>query len=471
MQYRRTRVIFAVPLCLILFVSAAFGQIENTERTGKQPVIIIPGLAGSNLVNKQTGKLVWFRASRSKDDDVRLPISPNLAANSDNLETRDILRSVRLFKILPEVEVYERLIHELESRGYREANWAEPDPADAADTFYVYPYDWRRDNVESARLLIRKIEALKQALEKPDLQFIIIAHSMGGLVARYAAMYGDADIPRGTPAPKWTGASHFSKIFLLGTPNEGSILSINALLNGASFSGGGFNIPFVRNINRFDVFTIPSVYQLLPVAGTLMVYDEELQPIKLDIFNELTWDEYDWSIWKDKDFDKRFGAAEKSAARTFFRAALARARRFQEALNAVPKRPAPVDFYLVGSDCRDTQNAIILRRDEKKDRWITQFKASGYKTSAGRVIESQEMRDLLFAKGDGVVTRRSLAHESNGAENGNSPLPIKEMIFECEEHTKLVSNKKIPDKIFAIINGAPAEKTAASSAALRMRRR
>lgn len=464
MHFRRTTVIFAVPLLLILFVAAALGQIENAQRTGKQPVIIIPGLAGSNLVNKNTGKLVWFKASRAKDDDVRLPISPNLSANSDNLVSRDILRAVRLFKILPEVEVYERLIHELESRGYREANWAEPDPADAADTFYVYPYDWRRDNVESARLLIRKIEALKQALEQPDLQFIIIAHSMGGLVARYAAMYGDADIPRGKPSPEWTGARHFSKIFLLGTPNEGSILAINALLNGASFSGGGFNIPFVRNINRFDVFTIPSVYQLLPSAGTLKVYDEDLQPVKLDIFNELAWDEYDWSIWKDRDFRRRFDAAEQSAARTFFRAALERARRFQDALNALPHRPAPVDFYLVGSDCRDTQNAVILRRDEKKDRWITQFKASQYKTSAGRKIESDELKGLLFAKGDGVVTRRSLARESTEVKPDNNPLPIKDVIFECDEHTKLVSNKKIPDKIFAIINGEPAKEAASSAA-------
>ena len=453
MFHRKTRFILFILLCQLVLAAGAFAQDVQPQTKGKLPVIVIPGLAGSNLVNKTTDKLVWFKASRAKDDDVRLPISPNLSENSDNLESRDILRSVRLFKILPEVEVYERLIHELEQRGYREAKWTEPTAEDSADTFYIYPYDWRRDNVESARLLIRKIEALKEALDKPDLQFNVIAHSMGGLIARYAAMYGDADIPRGKPAPNWVGARHFSKIFLLGTPNEGSILSINALLNGASFSGGGFNIPFVRNINRFDVFTIPSVYQLLPRKGTLTIYDEELKPLKLDIFNEVTWDEYDWSIWKDKNFRKRFNALEQSAARTFFRAALERALKFQDALGAPPKRPSPIEFYLVGSDCKDTQNALILRRDEKKDRWITQFKASNIKTPDGNTIDSKEIRKLLFAKGDGVVTRRSLASETEKPKNDHDPLPVKDMVFECEEHTKLVSNKKIPDRIFAIING------------------
>lgn len=450
---RKRKLILAVPLCLILLALVAPGQTIPPPPSGKMPVIVIPGLAGSNLVNRNTEKLVWFKASRAKDDDVRLPISPNLSENIDNLEARDILRSVRLFKILPEVEVYERLINELEERGYREAKWTEPGPNDGTDTFFVFPYDWRRDNVETARLLIKKIESLKEAIGKPDLKFIVIAHSMGGLIARYAAMYGDADIPRGKPSPAWAGARHFSKIFLLGTPNEGSILAINALLNGTSFSGGGFNIPFVRNISRFDVFTIPSVYQLLPRAGTLMVYNEELEPLKLDIFNEVTWDEYDWSIWKHKDFHKKFNAIEQSSARLFFRSAMERARRFQEALEAAPKRRASVDFYLVGSDCRDTQNAIILRRNEKKDKWITQFKASRYKTSSGRVIEPQEIKNLLFTKGDGVVTLRSFARETAKTENDKGPLPIKDIVFECEEHTKLVSNKKIPERIFAIIDG------------------
>ncbi|MEJ7711532.1 MAG: hypothetical protein WKF84_17125 [Pyrinomonadaceae bacterium] len=64
---------------------------------------------------------------------------------------------------------------------------------------------------------------MKRKLNRPDLRFNIIAHSMGGLVARYAAMYGDADLPRDAEdlKPTWAGAN-INKVFMFGTPNEGS---------------------------------------------------------------------------------------------------------------------------------------------------------------------------------------------------------------------------------------------------------
>src|SRR5687767_14120805 len=200
--------ILSILLCASMFVPVGFGQTPTTAApAGKDPIIIIPGLTGSDLVNSRTGEEAWFKTRRAKDDDIRLPISANLARNRDALITRDIIRSIKFFKFLPETEVYERLIDALQTRGgYREAKWTTTARSDAQDTFYVYPYDWRRDNVESSQLLIRRIETLKRRLGKPDLKFNIIAHSMGGLIARYAAMYGNADLPTGEPRPTWAGA-------------------------------------------------------------------------------------------------------------------------------------------------------------------------------------------------------------------------------------------------------------------------
>ena len=55
---------------------------------------------------------------------------------------------------------------------------------------------------------------------------------MGGLIARYAAMYGNADLPAGTRriVPNWAGAKSIGKIFLVGTPNEGSVPSLSGLI-------------------------------------------------------------------------------------------------------------------------------------------------------------------------------------------------------------------------------------------------
>jgi pimeloyl-ACP methyl ester carboxylesterase len=423
---------------------------------GRPPIIIIPGLTGSELINSRTGEEVWFKARRAKDDDIRLPISPVLSRNRDSLVPRDILRSVKLFGFLPETEIYERLIDSLEKRGgYREANWKTATRADATDTLFVFPYDWRRDNVESARTLIRQIETLKRRLGQPNMKFNVIAHSMGGLIARYAAMYGDADLPARAPRPTWAGARHFGKIFLLGTPNEGSILSINALLDGFSYIGGGLNLPFIQDISRFDVFTIPSIYQLLPHDGSLLAYDEDLKPFSVDVYDPATWEKYNWAIWQDDNFTKKFTPAEQRNAKPFFLAVLARAKRFQQALDANTSEKIPVAFYLMGADCKETQNALLLVRNEKKGRWETKFKADSFTNARGDKITSEQIKAVLYTMGDSVVPKRSLVAETLAAAGKKTVLPFVSELFQCEGHSKLVTNPEIQDKLFVLLDGGP----------------
>ena len=424
-----------------------------TVRKGRAPIIIIPGLTGSELVNSRTGEEVWFKARRAKDDDLRLPISPVLSRNRDSLVPRDIIRSVKLFGFLPETEIYERLIDSLEKRGgYREANWKTATRADGTDTFFVFPYDWRRDNVESARQLIRQIQTLKRRLGQPNLKFNIVAHSMGGLIARYAAMYGDADLSARAPKPTWAGARHFDKIFLLGTPNEGSILSINALLNGFSYIGGGLNLPFIQDISRFDVFTLPSIFQLLPHQGSLLAYGDDLKPFPIDVYDPSTWERYNWAIWQDDDFTKKFTPAEQRNAKPYFLASLARAKRFQEALDANNDEKIPVSYYLIGADCKETQNALLLIHNDKKDRWETRFKADGFTNAKGEKITSEQIKALLFTMGDSVVPKRSLVAETFATLGRKAVLPIKSELFQCEGHSKLVTNPEIQDKLFELLD-------------------
>jgi pimeloyl-ACP methyl ester carboxylesterase len=153
---------------------------------------VIPGILGTELINSKTGQTIWPSARRTSNEG--LPINPNLEANRDELVPGKILETVRLAKILPEVYVYRDLLEALRRyAGYREASWDDPGVEGDRDTFYVFAYDWRRDNVANARDLVQRMQRLKQRLQRPDLKFNIVAHSMGGLIASYAAMYGDAD--------------------------------------------------------------------------------------------------------------------------------------------------------------------------------------------------------------------------------------------------------------------------------------
>lgn len=440
-------------VCFVFLTIAVVAQTPANASEGKTPIIIIPGLTGSELVNSKTGEKVWFRARRAKDDDLRLPISPNLARNRDNLVTGDIIRGVKLFKFLPETEIYERLINALETRGgYKEGKWDAPPKDGDHDTFYVFPYDWRRDNAESARLLIRRIEILKRRLGKPKLKFNLVAHSMGGLIARYAAMYGNADLQPRAPKPTWAGADHLNKIFLLGTPNEGSVSALNALLNGFSYIGGGLNLPFIQNISRFDAFTIPSIYQLLPHEGSLFAYDENLKPVAIDIYDPATWETYGWSIWKDSGFKKKFTPLEQKNARPYFLAVLNRAKQFQAALDANSNEKISVSFYLMGADCKETQNGLLLLRNDKKGRWETHFKPDSFIRSTGEKVAADQVKALLVAMGDSVVTKRSLSGETLISSGKKTVLPVVAELFQCEGHSKLVTNPEIQDKLFLLLS-------------------
>jgi len=133
------------------------------------------------------------------------------------------------------------------------------------DTFYVFAYDWRRDNVESARLLAQKIAAFKQKLGKPDLRFDIIAHSMGGLVARYYAMYGDRDVLDSVwPKPDWAGARNLGKLIMRNAKRrfDGCV---SVFTSGYSITETSHpHIALLSPLNRDSISTYPSAYELLP---------------------------------------------------------------------------------------------------------------------------------------------------------------------------------------------------------------
>ncbi len=451
---------------ILFFCQTSFGQTPTPSpltapnpkpaQKGKMPVIVIPGLVGSELVNKETDEVVWFELQRSKTDDLRLPISANLEKNRDNLVPRDILRNIKFLSFLPETEIYQKLATTLEVPGdYKEGKWDAPTEDGYEDTYYVFPYDWRRDNVENARLLIRRLNELKTKLKRPDLKFNIVAHSMGGLIARYAAMYGDADLPGGTrqPKPTWAGAAHINKIFLVGTPNEGSMPSLDALVNGYALGARGINIPFVQNLNKFDMFTIPAMYELLPHGGTLRALDENLKPLRIDIYNPMTWEKYGWAAYTDPKFTKEFTIQEQSQARAYFRVVLNRAKRFHQALDTGVNAKSPVAIYLLGSDCKPTLDAMVIYRDSKKGKWRSLFRAESFRGSGGRKITNEELEPLIFAKGDGVVTERSfLTSTLPGAivrANGfKTALPARDVSFVCDVHNRLVSNEQVQNKLF-----------------------
>lgn len=466
---------------IIILAIAALAISVSAQATGKDPVIIIPGITGSELVTP-TGDKVWFSAKRGKTDDLRLPMtSTNLALNRDTLKVGDIIRKVEL-PVLPDVEVYQKLIDALKERGYTEADWKNPK---ATDVFYVFAYDWRRDNVESARLLMQNMAAVKKTLRKPNLKFDILAHSMGGLIARYAAMYGTADLPRDgvTPIPTWAGAAHINKLMMFGTPNEGSAKSLDALLNGYPIIASR-NLPFVDDLRPEDVMANPTAFQLIPHQASARFLDENLQPLQIDLYDPKTWEKYGWGAVNDPKFLARLRGGNKSVlnekelkdlndvqkqnaddrllarttvaqVKTYFASALNRAKRFNQALDAISKT-TPVKLFVYGGNCEPTLDAIVLIRDEKKGTWTTLVDAKDIKTASGKEYKKEQVKAAMFAMGDGTVTVRSLLTTDPGSKTNeqtavNAIFSPTSSLLGCTSHTKLFLDKPIQDSFFSAL--------------------
>jgi pimeloyl-ACP methyl ester carboxylesterase len=437
-------------------------------KTGKPPVIVIPGILGTALINSKTGQTVWPSAFRTSQEG--LPISPDLAANNDDLVPGKIIETVKLARVLPEVYVYRDLLEALRRyAGYRDGDWNNPAADGYQDTFYVFAYDWRKDNVTNARELVRRIEQLKSRLQRPDLKFNVVAHSMGGLIARYAAMYGDADLPTGDGPiqPTWQGAAHISKIVMIGVPNEGSADAFATLVEGYSITEGlRRRVPLLNKLTAEDVVRTPSVFQLMPHRAAAKFLDENLQALPVDLYDPEVWKRYGWSvIYSSPDFRRRYTTAAGTARShsteddldAYLAATLRRARRFHEALDAVENSNSPVVLLAIGGDCEETLSSPIVLRDQKQNRWLTLTRPREYRTTSGVKISKQKATDAMYAPGDGRVTRTSLlgetlfkaGHTKTGFTLSNYA------VFGCDLHGQLPRNKTLQDNaLTAIVNEA-----------------
>jgi hypothetical protein len=122
---------------------------------------------------------------------------------------------------------------------------------DGAQNYIEFPYDWRRDNRVAARKLARLapvwLAQWKKVSGNADVKVVFIAHSMGGLVARYYLECLE-------------GWRYTRKLITFGTPYRGSLNALDFLSNGYRKTFTGFKVADLSTLMR----SFTSVYQLLP---------------------------------------------------------------------------------------------------------------------------------------------------------------------------------------------------------------
>ncbi|MGH6640153.1 MAG: esterase/lipase family protein [Polaromonas sp.] len=410
------------------------------------PVIIIPGLFGSKLRNRKTGVEVWPGSVTdvlfSDYRELALKFDPKtLQVQSDELEAFDIADQV-LGK-----DIYGPIIQTLEKYGAYVRGIPGTPARHGERRYYVFSYDFRQDNTQHAQALERLIDSVRRDHGDPNLRVDFIAHSMGGLVARYYLRYGTADVLSGNPEQVTLyGTTRVRKFILLGTPNLGSASSLHAFLTGEPVGLG--------RIPPEVLATMPSGYQLFPHPLVSWLIDAQGHTLHDDLFATATWERYRWSLYDPAVVARVLasGGADASAHLTDLRRNFAyhleRGRRFLWALST-PEPATPIRYVLFGGDCSLTPARLMLEQDG--GRLQTRLDPSDIR----RPVPGVPYADLMLEPGDGRVTKPSLLARETldpmAEQNEESFLPIAYWFFLCENHERLTSNINFQDNLLNVL--------------------
>ena len=426
-----------------------------SSRIHENPIIIVPGILGSRLVDVKTKKTIWgslkLKPVRflSNHDNGVLPIDKlPLSRNVDNVRSQGIVDELDAPLKIIQFTVYKELLDMLTEMGYNLGDIKNPKPE---NDLYIFDYDWRRDNTESAILLAKRIEGIKKVTGKPNQKFNLLCHSMGGLIGRYYMRYGDKDVLDQAPNYKVTyeGAKNIKKLILIGVPNLGSMTVFR-------FLDEGMDVTVVK-YPPYAMFTMPSVYQLLPPENINSFVDKRGDPMDVDLYDIENWKKFGWSMYSKKminltksryrskfreTWKQELGKFEEKRD-NFVEAALERADLFQRSLNFKPKKNNPCEIILFGGDTEWTLNKAMLKKDRRGE-WRTYFRYP-------------RLSEQMLAPGDNIITRESMLGipVAGITSKGwlDSPMSISFSLFVTKKHENIHKDPTFQDNLLHILLG------------------
>jgi hypothetical protein len=175
-------------------------------------------------------------------------------------------------------------------------------PYTLGSDFFIFTYDWRQEIATvSAPLFGQALETYarihesKTGIPASQTRFIIVTHSMGGLVARTLL------------AEKPELASRISRLYLVGSPNAGSVKAVRTVVVGPDsideyangFPGILLNLiptDVDQNVTKLVGITRPSLYELLPSTdphwSVIEAEGKQLNLRQSDVLKASSWEPY-----------------------------------------------------------------------------------------------------------------------------------------------------------------------------------
>ena len=390
-------------------------------RAEPRPVIVIPGILGSRLKQPDTGTVVWGKFGFGG---VSWPLTGKMLINTslpikhgssfdvfqDDLVVDGVVHELA-FIFLPfmpfGIGVYHEMVSKIESLGYCErracnASSSSIDDRSNSPLLAEFSYDWRRSNAHNAVLLKEFIDQYAIDVAKyrglnsendDTIDFDIVCHSMGCLVARYFLRYGDQALPKdgkSLPTLDWSGSKRVKNLVMVAPPNLGSLRAMQSLRHGYYRLGFGYTSSILA--------TMPSLYELLPRQRHRPIVNEEGR--SLDPLNITLWEENEWGPFSsEEDATLRIllpNISSRKERLTLMKARMKKnmtiASQFQRAMDIDSEPPPELKLWLFAGKSKQTPSR--LRRDVKGD-WTLHSERLG----DGAVLSrSALMKDSYHAK-------------------------------------------------------------------------
>jgi len=375
--------------------------VELRDARTRDPVILIPGITGSQLRLRDSGELIWgsgkllikprdggYGAALSVDDPLRDALRAEAFAPVLELRLLGIVRK----------PVYGPLVQLMHDNGYR---LGDLDAPRGGDSFFVFDYDWRLGAEHASRRLALQLEALARARGDAPTRVTLICQSNAALIARFVARYGAASLTEaeaGAGSPP-SGVS-IEKLILIGTSNGGSLRLLHEMNRGRRY------VPLIgRKILPETLFAFPAMFDNLPAYDPRPFFDERGETLDVDLFDAANWERYGWSIYSPSarrrlaraDLPDKFG--DEASRRAYLARRLGEASLLHRLLQADPAGFEPPRIYMIQNAYYPTPDRALLLRDE--DGFRTLFH------NDRRVRRDPHLRSLAEAPGDGHATLRS----------------------------------------------------------------
>ncbi|MDB2705307.1 hypothetical protein N9Y67_02070 [Pseudomonadota bacterium] len=450
--------IFILLVLLIVFIAGIFANnkvfapdlhrlyMQSMEVHDQPPVVLIHGVLGSTIRDKKKKAELWpgsaTRLFLNDYSDIALDIDPvTLNPMPNNTEAYAISEGA------VGKDFYGKIVRTLgDSGGYKLAHVGEKvDPTNK--NYYVFHYDWRQDNVASAGELADFIEQIRVDYNDPALKVDIVAHSMGGLISRYYIRYGKQDVIDGNDFDKkltMYGAERVRRVILLGTPNLGSVKTLNLFITGVKLG--------LNSIGTETLATMPSLYQLFPHPLNDWIITSKGKSLDRDLFDINIWRRFQWSIFNsdvrqnilEKFESKQQGEAYLVTLEAYFEKHLERARRFVWSLT-IPLPEEHPKLTVFGGGCSLTAARIIVEEVEGES--LIRM----YPDEITQAVEGIDYDALLLEPGDGSVTKASLLGRNtldpSVKQHEHIFLPIQQSFFLCVSHSSLTGNLNFQDNL------------------------